>query len=220
MTAACFTKASVAKRAVQLNLYQYLGRSDHRSILVLAGRCPGFEIACARSFLPHAKITAVDRDTKAIEAARAAGVDEVLQVDLDSDQLEARQFDIVNLDLCSNVLDGAAKYATRARHFFVVFGSAGRNRIPATVSVPRLSPVLAPAIDRRARRLWSQVAAISDLVPVRVYSYSSDGASMRMFGVVFGRAGDARWDPFCVKVSPWNLRRTDSSLTTRKTALR
>src|SRR4051812_22114148 len=51
-------------------------------VMVLAGASPAGEIAAIREVLPTAHITAVDKDHSCVRAAKDAGADETLQVDL------------------------------------------------------------------------------------------------------------------------------------------
>ncbi len=87
-------------------------------VLILAGEAPAGEIGCIRELMPHAHITALDRHTTAIKAARDAGADDVRVVaDINvlikknesksSPKVPAcyseigEDFDVIHLDLCS-----------------------------------------------------------------------------------------------------------------------
>lgn len=129
MTRRIFDAPSKAKRKAQTRHWKQARlelrrrdwtHHDEWKILMLAGRAPEGEVAIIRDLMPKAVITAVDRDPVAIEAARAAGVDEVVQCNLAKIHREnyrgahwfpppaflGREFDAIHLDFCNVLTPG------------------------------------------------------------------------------------------------------------------
>jgi hypothetical protein len=87
-------------------------------VLMTAGGCPGGEISAIRELMPRAFIVAVDKDELCVRKAEEAGADRSIVCDL-SDVVasiaggkttvspkclyEFGRFDLIDLDLCSNV---------------------------------------------------------------------------------------------------------------------
>lgn len=93
-------------------------------VLMLAGGSPAGEIKAIRELMPLAHITAVDKDGNCLDAAIDAGVDEIVECDLVQWKSLpfSEKFDLVDLDLCSNInLDTR----TIARHAPRLVGNKG-----------------------------------------------------------------------------------------------
>ena len=131
-------RAIVYERAAAVILPAYRNgvRGDVPDVLMVAGRAPAAEIICARASLPGCRVTSVDTDAVAISAARMAGADRAVTMDLSDDRLNDREhleyrlrYDFVNLDLCAkltpktgSVIAAAAKRTGSVLAVWIVYG--------------------------------------------------------------------------------------------------
>lgn len=127
-------------------------------VLMLAGSTPGEEIGAIRAIMNRARITAVDIDASCCDEARRCGADEVLNVNLfdwDPPLMDRtprvgpgrpgrpktrRLFDLIDLDLCSNDINGLRRLSSIYRQRLEPSGvmmmtfSYGRDVVEATES--------------------------------------------------------------------------------------
>lgn len=102
----------IARFLVYKTVREYLdkyhhGLSHQRRVMILAGECPGREIALAKKML-KAKVTAFDVNQRAVSAASAAGADTCVLMDVSDLRFGHRDpweeyYDFVNLDFCKTV---------------------------------------------------------------------------------------------------------------------
>jgi hypothetical protein len=123
-----------------MELYMEFARCLERvkkpRIMILPGEAPSAEVTLANTFLSGPHITAIDRNPKAVTAARRVGVDVALSGDLEMfhllqmNKMQGQMFDGVNLDLCSAITSTSLKIVesvARLTPHMSVFLCYGRN---------------------------------------------------------------------------------------------
>lgn len=176
------------------------------SVLMVPGRAAHEEVSAIRACMPRARITAVDRDTAALETAIAAGVDDVIEADLSdikcgnfaSPDFRGRKFDVVNMDLCGGATEtfrkilGAASRRVSTHGVLIAWFSYGRDVTEAYLQRVR-GHLLAPSAGEN-EIMRGRIAHLTPHNACLLSALSYKGKSMPMCSLLWQKSG------------PWGMR--------------
>lgn len=179
-------------------------RSADRSrirVLMVPGRAAQEEVSAIRAAMPGAHITAVDRDTAALEAAIEAGADDVVEADLggverrswNDPALSRHSFDIVNIDLCCGATTQmrdilrAATSATSNRGVVMGWFSYGRDVVEFYVAKERGHILNEARVNSVPEAMRGRIGYLTDSRLSVVSALSYRGNQMPMCSVLWQR---------------------------------